>query len=176
VEVINPLLPLAIVIGICIIQWLRAKRATRALEAKRALQAAEKKKRTAEAIQSHQASQALEADRYSRAIETKTKKTEHERAMQLVYDGLSNVMAHLLSPGLYQQMISQSQPISQSQLISQPQLNVLPQLTSQPAIANLQMSGFSTSSADSEIAICPNCKSAWDNAFNFCLKCSYTKN
>ncbi len=91
--------------------------------------------------------QAIAERKKARALEAnKTEATKTaKQSVQLVHDGLANVVSHLTSiEGL------------------------------RPDLPLAEISASATE--DNGVKHCPNCKTAWDNAFDFCLKCSQAGN
>jgi len=69
--------------------------------------------------------------------------SEQKRAVQLVHDGLENVLRHLSSIECHR-----------------PEM-----IMAEISAGNRQV--------NSEVKHCPSCNAPWDNAFDFCLKCSH---
>ncbi len=67
--------------------------------------------------------------------------SEQKQAVQMVHNGLANVVSHLTAIE-----------------------------THGPEMALSEISATATANGDKKH--CPNCNAAWDNAFDFCLKCS----
>lgn len=74
--------------------------------------------------------------------------SEQKQAVQMVHHGLVNVVRHLTA-------IEGHRP--------------------EMALAEISASAATASTANGA-KHCPNCNAPWDNAFDFCLKCSQTEN
>lgn len=80
--------------------------------------------------------------------------SEQKQAVQVVHDGLEHVLNHL-------------SPLASDQ----PEL-VLSEIKTKTTADNTNGDGSNGNKESSGGKHCPNCNAAWDDAFDFCLKCS----